>query len=280
MNWMSREPREITIERGYTSASLHADTKPMTKGLSSADSAARSIHRTRRRLALGGGLLLLVAGLIPARVSANGGLVVAVGTLIALTAAVPVVRLIHSYGALRRPKLADLDSLSDDELCWEALTALDGAIPAASLGRDFLTVNLLETKVPEERERLKTFIVRARDLRATGGQVRRLLRAGGPALVAVAFIGCWAAVFMAIWAADQHAFGGLGKHAQVGEFVYLAINAAVANVPADLPANSQVAHMAVATEFVLGALLLANFASLLITDARSIAALRADDRAA
>jgi hypothetical protein len=72
-----------------------------------------------------------------------------------------------------------------------------------------------------------------------------------------------------VWSLDINAFGGLGERAPVGNFVYLAINGAVANVPADIPANSQIAHMTVAAEFLTGAVLIGSLVSLLFERLRT-----------
>jgi hypothetical protein len=107
-----------------------------------------------------------------------------------------------------------------------------------------------------------------------GQSAAAVFRIVGPAWLAVGLVIVWTSIFLVIWGLDPTtcqlgaaecvgAFQGLSTHPTPGDFIYLTLNAAVANMPPDIIARSRVAHMAFAATFTSGALLIASYATLL-----------------
>jgi hypothetical protein len=195
----------------------------------------RRLSRLRWRASLAGAGFLLAVGLGPFEVSHSAAAGVALAGLALLVALTYLVRWFPRALRERRPE-------SD----W---TPIQGMWPFDSVGD------------------LHSFLSDA---------VGQTLRAIGPALLAVAFIVGWTLVLMLLWAADPAAcsldlaepcagaFRGLGERAAPGDFIYLAVNGAVASTPPDLVPTSRVAHMALAVEFCSGAVLIGAYALALV----------------
>jgi len=94
------------------------------------------------------------------------------------------------------------------------------------------------------------------------------------------FVVGWTAVLMTIWGLDpavcpldavycSGAFQGIGARSMPGEFYYLMLNAALANMPPDVIARSDFARAAFAGIFTSGALLLVQSVAAALADVRS-----------
>jgi hypothetical protein len=92
-------------------------------------------------------------------------------------------------------------------------------------------------------------------------------RVTAPAL-AWSFLAFWTLVFLLIWSLDSTAcpadptkschgsFLGLGTGPHIRDFLYMAVNGVVANIPPDAIAHSRLAHLAVTLEMITAATLL------------------------
>jgi hypothetical protein len=77
------------------------------------------------------------------------------------------------------------------------------------------------------------------------------------------FFAFFASVFLLLWGIDSTAFVGTGTHPSVGDFLYMAVQAAFFNQPADLAPVSRVARAAATGEFLVAATLVVSYAAAL-----------------
>lgn len=94
------------------------------------------------------------------------------------------------------------------------------------------------------------------------------------------FIMGWTSVFMIVWGLNparcllgsvvcSGAFQGLSTRPTSGDFLYFMLNAAFANMPPDIAVRSRLAHAAFTGTFISGALLLARYVIVAISEARN-----------
>jgi hypothetical protein len=232
----------------------------------------------RRRAALVGALALLAAGLMPVRVSASDAsqaAILGLGALAVVSGLPPLLRWRSDRrDATLRRRVTEMSDRELEGAAWSWLWSGDRFVPDTVRMHMRARLNRLyrDSDAGERRALLRALVTQLQSQASSPvHRIRVWTLNVGSGLIAVGFIGIWTLLYLLIWGIDTGAFGGLedrAGRAQIGEFVYLAINGAVASVPADIPAQSQVAHMAIATEFVFGALLLANFAAPLIAELR------------
>jgi hypothetical protein len=226
------------------------------------DAAIRRAVRARRTVAGGGAVILVVLGIVPlpltptaAAIIAGGVGVLALGLLVLGRVTYLAARAINTdprhdatIGRLREI-FADGSGL--------------GAAVAVVVGSRIVVWVLMRAIVLT--------------LDALRGAARRLtvLQAVGPGLAALMFLTIATCAYMAVWASAPDscspnfdlkcdgAFRGLGAAPTIGDFMYLAISGATGNTPPDAIPVSRLAHTTIGAEFIVGALLVGAYASLL-----------------
>jgi hypothetical protein len=106
---------------------------------------------------------------------------------------------------------------------------------------------------------LRAMLVKTRDL-IPNFSANRIFAAGAPWLIFMYFV-LWTSLFLLTWAASPEpcavgastcvgALQGFGMSPNIGDFVFLVLNASAANMPPDLAPRSGLAHLVFAGSFV------------------------------
>jgi hypothetical protein len=107
-----------------------------------------------------------------------------------------------------------------------------------------------------------------RELRRAAGDRNRLpddalvdrIRTIGPAVIGLAFVVFWTALYLLLWGVDGDSFSGLGTSPRAGGFLYLAVSGLVGATPSGVSFHTPVAEMAGSAELLTALVTVGLFA--------------------